>query len=189
MSRKTVWVWVLWAIWIFQFFFSFAYGPNAYLPMVMTADIVDYQEWKTGKRTEGTQFAILSMSNKLSNALSVSLGILLIGAIGYSSSDYAAAVQGGTAAIHAYVTDDMQVKAWAIYFLVPGLCMLASSIPMFFYKIDKKTKDEMRAELARRRLAIDTGAGVVLEGDDIDAVETAEQVEPTEQDAPENEQE
>ena len=179
----------LWAIWIFQFFFSFAYGPNAYLPMVMTADIVDYQEWKTGKRTEGTQFAILSMSNKLSNALSVSLGILLIGAIGYSSSDYAAAVQGGTAAIHAYVTDDMQVKAWAIYFLVPGLCMLASSIPMFFYKIDKKTKDEMRAELARRRLAIDTGAGVVLESDGIDAVETAEQVEPTEQDTPENEQE
>ena len=73
--------------------------------------------------------------------------------IGYSSSDYAAAVQGGSEAIRAYVTDDMQVKAWAIYFLVPGLCMLASSIPMFFYKIDKKTKTEMRAELARRRLA------------------------------------
>ena len=143
----------LWAIWIFQAVFSIAYAPNGYLPMVMTADIVDYQEWKTGRRTEGAQFAILSMSNKLSNALSVSLGILLIGAIGYSSSDYATAVQGGTTAIHAYVTDDMQTKAWAIYFLVPGLCMLASSIPMFFYKIDKKTKTEMRAELARRRLA------------------------------------
>ena len=147
----------LWAIWIYQTFFSIAYAPNAYLPMVMTADIVDYQEWKTGKRTEGTQFAILSMSNKLSNALSVSLGILLIGAIGYSSQDYNAAIQGGTAAIHSYITDDMQVKAWAIYFLVPGLCMLASSIPMFFYKIDKKTKEEMRAELARRRAEAEQG--------------------------------
>lgn len=142
----------LWAIWIFQFFLSFAYGPNGYLPMVMTADIVDYQEWKTGKRTEGTQFAILSMSNKLSNALSVSVGILLIGAIGYSSGDYATAIEGGTQAIHSYVTSEMQTKAWAIYFLVPGLCMLASSIPMFFYKIDKKTKDAMRAELTRRRI-------------------------------------
>lgn len=148
----------LWAIWIYQFFLSFAYGPNGYLPMVMTADIVDYQEWKTGKRTEGTQFAILSMSNKLSNALSVSLGILLIGAIGYSSNDYATAVQGGTTAIHAYVTSGMQTKAWAIYFLVPGLCMLASSIPMFFYKIDKKTKEEMRAELARRRAEAENAA-------------------------------
>ncbi|MBO4380902.1 MAG: MFS transporter [Clostridia bacterium] len=172
----------LWAIWIYQFFFSVAYAPNAYLPMVMTADIVDYQEWKTGKRTEGTQFAILSMSNKLSNALSVSLGILLIGAIGYSSSDYNAAVQGGTAAIHAYVTDDMQVKAWAIYFLVPGLCMLASSIPMFFYKIDKKTKEEMRAELARRRAEAEQeqlaeGTEEVAE----DAVEAPEQEAPVEQ--------
>ena len=153
----------LWAIWIFQFFFSFAYGPNGYLPMVMTADIVDYQEWKTGRRTEGTQFAILSMSNKLSNALSVSLGILLIGAIGYSSNDYATAVQNGTAAIHSYVTADMQTKAWAIYFLVPGVCMLASSIPMLFYKIDKKTKEEMRAELARRRLAVEPGEAVEQE--------------------------
>ena len=83
----------------------------------------------------------------------MSLGILLIGAIGYSSQDYKTAVDAGTAAIHAYVTDDMQVKAWALYFLVPGLCMLASSIPMFFYKIDKKTKEEMRAELARRHAA------------------------------------
>ena len=41
----------IWAIWIYQFLLGFAYGPNGYLPMVMTADIVDYQEWKTGKRT------------------------------------------------------------------------------------------------------------------------------------------
>lgn len=178
----------LWAIWIFQFFFSFAYGPNAYLPMVMTADIVDYQEWKTGKRTEGTQFAILSMSNKLSNAISVSLGILLIGAIGYSSSDYAAAVQNGTEAIHAYVTNDMQVKAWAIYFLVPGLCMLASSIPMFFYKIDKKTKDEMRAELARRRLALETSAGAVeSDGAPLESAEAVEPIEQVEQEPTEQE--
>ena len=100
------------------------------------------------------------MSNKLSNALSVSLGILLIGAIGYSSGDYATAVQGGTEAVRSYVTSEMQVKAWAIYFLVPGLCMVASSIPMFFYKIDKKTKDLMRAELTQRRQAAEQSAAV-----------------------------
>lgn len=148
----------IWAIWIYQFFLGFAYGPNGYLPMVMTADIVDYQEWKTGKRTEGTQFAILSMSNKLSNALSVSLGILFIGAIGYDAAKYAEVshigVQGSQenlAAIASYVTDGMQNKAWIIYFLLPGLCMLASSLLMFFYKIDKKTKEQMREELAIRR--------------------------------------
>lgn len=148
----------IWAIWIYQFFLGFAYGPNGYLPMVMTADIVDYQEWKTGKRTEGTQFAILSMSNKLSNALSVSLGILFIGAIGYDAAKYAEVSQFGVQgsaenlqAIASYVTDGMQNKAWIVYFLLPGLCMLASSLLMFFYKIDEKTKKQMREELAIRR--------------------------------------
>lgn len=139
----------IWAIFIYQFLLGFSYGPNGYLPMVMTADIVDYQEWKTGRRTEGTQYAILSMSNKLSNALSVSLGLLFIGAIGYSSQDYFATLSSG-AAISTYVTDAMQNKAWAIYFLLPGLCMLASSIVMFFYKIDEKTKKQMQEELAAR---------------------------------------
>lgn len=139
----------IWAIFIYQFFLGFSYGPNGYLPMVMTADIVDYQEWKTGKRTEGTQFAILSMSNKLSNALSVSLGLLFIGAIGYNSADYFATLKSG-AEIATYATNAMQNKAWAIYFLLPGLCMLASSIVMFFYKIDEKTKKQMREELALR---------------------------------------
>ncbi len=142
----------LWAIWIYQFIFSISYAPNGYLPVVMTSDIVDYQEWKTGKRTEGTQFAILSMSNKLSNALSVSIGIFLMGAIGFNANTANGIYQSG-GDISTYITDSMQNKTWIIYFLIPGLCMLASSIVMFFYKIDEKTKKQMRAELAERRAA------------------------------------
>lgn len=111
----------IWAIWIYQFFLGFAYGPNGYLPMVMTADIVDYQEWKTGKRTEGTQFAILSMSNKLSNALSVSLGLLFIGAIGYSANNYADAVKVGVEIIDKKeVIVDAVAHTNAIHAAVPG---------------------------------------------------------------------
>lgn len=144
----------IWAILVYQFFLGVAYGPNGFLPMVMTSDIVDYQEWKTGKRTEGTQFAILSMSNKLSNALSVSAGIFLIGLIGFNASTANSIYDGTSTAytsIEQYITNDMQNKAWIIYFLIPGLCMLASSIVMFFYKIDEKTKKQMREELALRR--------------------------------------
>ncbi len=145
----------LWAILIYQFLMGFSYGPNGYLPMVMTSDIVDYQEWRTGKRTEGTQFAILSMSNKLSNALSVSIGILLVGAIGYSGEAFAAHAAAGTTA--QYVDKPMQDKLWAIYFLSQGICMALSCIPMLFYKIDEKTKIQMRKELAERRAAVAEG--------------------------------
>lgn len=157
----------LWAILVYMFFLGFAYGPNGYLPMVMTSDIVDYQEWKTGKRTEGTQFAILSMSNKLSNALSVSIGILLVGAIGYSSNTYATYIVDGqiSSNISTYITNGMQNKLWIIFFLSQGICMLMSCIPMLWYKIDDKTKKEMRAALAERR-AIAAAENGVLEGED-----------------------
>lgn len=143
-----------WAILIYQFVFGFAFGPNGFLPMVMTSDIVDYQEWKTGKRTEGTQFAILSMANKLSNALSVSVGIFLMGAIGFSADKASNIIETAPDTISTYITNSMQNKAWIIYYFLPGLCMLVSCIPMLFYKIDKKTKEQMRVELAQRhRLA------------------------------------
>jgi Na+/melibiose symporter-like transporter len=45
----------------------------------------------------------------------------------------------------------MQNKAWIVYFLLPGLCMIVSAIPMLFYKIDEPTKKLMREELALRR--------------------------------------
>lgn len=149
----------IWAILVYQFFLGFAYGPNGFLPMVMVADIVDYQEWKTGRRTEGTQFAVLSLANKLSNALSIAIGIFLIGAIGFNAATAKGIIDGNSQLIAQYgnlagfITDDMQNKAWVVYFFLPGLSMLASAIPMFFYKIDKKTKIQMRADLAERRAA------------------------------------
>lgn len=155
----------LWAILVYQFLLGFAYGPNGYLPMVMTSDIVDYQEWKTGKRTEGTQFAILSLSNKISNAFSVAFGIFMIGAIGFSSDAYYRYIEanGGTSGISSLITDKMQTGAWAIYFLIPGLCMLLSCIPMIWYKIDKKTKIQMRADLDARRSAVSSAEIDTLE--------------------------
>jgi len=127
----------VWAILAYQFIIGFSFGPNGYLPMVMVSDIVDYREWQTGKRTEGTQFAVLSLSNKISNALSVAVGIFIVGAAGYEKG--------------VLITEKMQTIIFAAYVLIPGVCMLLSMIPMFFYKIDFKTKELMRKELVERR--------------------------------------
>ncbi|MGN1097249.1 MAG: MFS transporter, partial [Christensenellales bacterium] len=130
----------LWAILVYQFLVGFSFGPNGYLPMVMVSDIVDYREWQTGVRTEGTQFAVLSLSNKISNALSVAVGIFIVGAAGY---------QGGM--FGSQISDKMQNIVFAAYLFIPGLCMLLSMIPMFWYKIDAKTKETMHKELIERR--------------------------------------
>lgn len=130
----------LWAILVYQFLVGFSFGPNGYLPMVMVSDIVDYREWQTGVRTEGTQFAVLSLSNKISNALSVAVGIFIVGAAGY---------QGGM--FGSQISDKIQNIVFAAYLFIPGLCMLLSMIPMFWYKIDAKTKEVMHRELVERR--------------------------------------
>lgn len=128
------------AILIYQLFMGLSFGPNGYLPMVMVSDIVDYREWQTGKRTEGTQFAVLSLSNKISNALSVAVGIFIVGA-----SQYYGGINPSL------ITNKMQNIVFAAYIFIPGICMILSMIPMFFYKIDFATKNEMHAFLAEKR--------------------------------------
>jgi sugar (glycoside-pentoside-hexuronide) transporter len=131
------------AILIYQFFIGFGFGPIGYLPMVMVSDIVDYREWQTGVRSEGTQFAVLSLSNKISNALSVAIGIFIVGAAGYNAD----AVAHGLVTI----TSKMQTIVFSAFIFVPGLCMLLSMIPMFFYKINFKVKKQMYEDLAITR--------------------------------------
>ncbi len=130
----------LWAILIYQFFVGIMFGPHGYLPMVMVSDIVDYREWQTGKRTEGTQFAVLSLSIKISNALSVAVGIFIVGASGYF----------GGIAVDA-ISVKMQNIVFAAFLFIPGVCSFLAALPVFFYKIDKNVKEQMRSEIVQRR--------------------------------------
>ena len=121
------------AILIYQFVIGFMFGTHTYSPLVMLSDIVDYREMKTGKRTEGTQYAILSLSVKLSNAFSVACGIFLVGLSGYTGS-----------MTYADVTPHMQNVVMAAYWLIPGVSTMLSAIPVFFYVIDDKVKAQIR---------------------------------------------
>ena len=127
----------VWAHWVMLALIGFMFGPHGYLPMVMTSDICDYNEWKTGERHEGVCFAILSMSNKISNALSVAVGILFVGISGYNAT--------------AEITPKMQNIIYVAYVGLPGIACLLSMIPMLFYKIDAATKAQMHAELSETR--------------------------------------
>lgn len=130
----------LYAILIYQFFVGIMFITHGYLPMVMVSDVVDYREWKTGRRTEGTQFAVLSLSIKISNALSVAIGIFIVGASGYF---------GGIATY--LITERMQNILFAAFIFIPGICTLLSALPVFFYKIDGKVKEQMQKELGEKR--------------------------------------
>ncbi len=125
-----------WFVFICQFFIGLMFGTHGYTPLVMVADIVDYQEMKTGKRTEGIQYAVLSLGMKLANALSVAVSVFIVGASGYTGSvTYADSVANPA----------MANTIMSAYWLIPGICCLLACVPIFFYKIDDKTKKEIKA--------------------------------------------
>ena len=128
----------LYTIALMQFGYGFVIAADTYVPLVMTADIVDYGQWKTGTRREGTDFAILSMAIKLNNALCVAVGLLMVAVSGYTNVVYNAGV----------IPVRMQNILIFAYFGFSGVTGLISTIPMLFYKIDKTTKTQMRAALA-----------------------------------------
>ena len=77
--------------WIFGIFnIGFAYSLS------MVADSVDYMEWKTGVRTDGTAYATYGLATKVGNAIGGSVGILLLKAFGYvaNAEQTASAMKG-----------------------------------------------------------------------------------------------
>ncbi len=134
------WFHSLWGILAGQFVINFMFGPHGFAPLVMLSDTVDYREMTTGRRTEGIQYSVLSLSFKLANAFSVAVGIFTVGLSGYV----------GTMTF-AEVTPHMQNIVMAAYWFIPGICTGLSMIPMLFYKLDRKDiRDAMNEFIANR---------------------------------------
>lgn len=134
------WFRSLWGILLGQFVINFMFGPHGFAPLIMLSDSVDYREMTTGKRTEGIQYSVLSLSIKIANAFSVAVGIFIVGLSGYV----------GTMTF-AEVTPHMKNVVMAAYWFIPGLCTGLSMIPMLFYKLDRKEiKQQIRDFIAKR---------------------------------------
>lgn len=106
------------------------------------ADIIDYQEVKTGAREDGTVYAIYSMARKVGQALAGGLGGWALGWIGYDSL---IAKNGGT---------QSQGTIDGIYMLstvVPGaLYLVVAVVLLLWYPLSKKAVAENTAILAER---------------------------------------
>ena len=121
--------------------FGLGMGVYTCVSWALMADAIDYNEWKTGKREEGTVYSLHSFFRKLAQGVGPSVVLLLMGVLGYVSD----LGTGGQSAATAYN------MCW----LVAGL-YLFSAVMMFIgialiYNLDKKTMAKMTAELAARK--------------------------------------
>ena len=128
------------------FLIGLQFGAVTLMPMIMTADCVDYYEYETGKRMEGAAYSILTLTIKVCLALGTALGLVLVGISGYS--DTLKAIDAGSATGFDTKTKDIIFFA---YTALPGILALLSTIPMFKYDIVGEKKELISKTLGEKR--------------------------------------
>jgi glycoside/pentoside/hexuronide:cation symporter, GPH family len=120
-----------------EFLRALSYAPTIPLIWAIFADVADYAEWKTGRRTTGVIFATVMFALKAGLSFGVAIGGWLLAAYGYKANvaQTAQALTGIRLTVSLYP---------ALFFSLVAVCLC-------FYKIGKKLNIEIQDELAERR--------------------------------------
>ncbi len=129
-------------IMVFQFLISVCAGYVLPLLWSMFADIVDYQEWKNGRRASGLIFSSSSMSQKLGWALGASLTGWLLFWFGYNEDAAKAGVEQGLQTIFG---ERLMIS------ILPAISCLLALVGMAFYPLSEKKFLPISEELNERR--------------------------------------
>lgn len=121
-----------------QLVYSLGLGIYSTVSWAMMGDAIDYNEWKTGSREEGTVYSLHSFFRKLAQGIGPSLILIVMVALGYVGAD-----EGN--------------QAWEVAvrmrYLVAGTYLFSALLQFIglglVYNLDKKTLSKMNAELGR----------------------------------------
>lgn len=128
-------------IYVFNVIAKMAYAPAVPLLWTMIADAADYGEWKTGRRATGLYFSAAVFAQKAGWGIGAAITGWILSLSGFMPN----VVQSGEA-----ITGIKLLVS-----VIPGLLYMSCALFMIFYKIDKKTTDQMRIELEAKRKAED----------------------------------
>ena len=136
-----------------QLIMALGLGIYSTVSWAMMGDAIDYNEWKTGNREEGTVYSLHSFFRKLAQGIGPAVAVAIMGTMGYVNN----AIDPDTGAEYINVNmisweHTLQIRSLvAILFLVAGV-MLFIGLGLI-YNLDKKTLDKMNAELDERHAA------------------------------------
>lgn len=103
----------------------------------LTADTVDYSEWKYGNHSEGLVFSLTSFANKLATAICGAIAGYGLDIIGYKPNQ---------------VQTDATIFGFRVLLTWVPIALILISIPVFWnYELDNKTMKQMEKELNERR--------------------------------------
>jgi Na+/melibiose symporter-like transporter len=116
---------------------ALSYAPTIPLIWAMFADVADYAEWKTGRRTTGVVFATILFGLKTGLSLGGALEGWLLSGYGYRAN--------ATQTEHAL----MGIRLTASVY--PAVCLCVVVGCLVFYRITRSVNEQMATELEQRR--------------------------------------
>ena len=136
-----------------QLIMALGMGIYSTVSWAMMGDAIDYNEWKTGKREEGTVYSLHSFFRKLAQGVGPALALTIMQTMGYVNNS-APDANGNFTAI------DVNLLSWEFAVQLRGLIAvlyLVAAVMMFVglglvYNLDKKTLNKMQTELEARKV-------------------------------------
>ena len=136
---------------VFLVLYGVPLGIFNVITYTLVADAVDYNEYKTGKRTEGVCFAAQTLISKANAGISTFAVSVMLKLIDFKSP--VEEIVDGVAKTTYFLDQGEAVSTglFAMLTILPCAGFLLAAIPMFFNTYTGKKKEIIQAELKERR--------------------------------------
>ncbi len=127
----------VWAYGALVFVSGIGFGATLALPSAIQADVIDYDELKTGRRREGQYVGLWSIAKKMTAAIGVGVGLAVLGAVGYTPN--------------APQSESVLMALRVLYAFVPSICNLLAIVIALYYPISGNVHGRIRDAIGRRQ--------------------------------------
>ena len=119
-------------------------GQTAFTMLIwaLVSDCLDYSEWKTGFRSDGSMYSMYTFSRKIGSTIASTGLAFSLGLVGYVSGENVVQTAEAVKGIY-YVCNAIPTLCYGLILVGIGL----------IFNLDKKKTDQMYAEMAERRAA------------------------------------
>lgn len=117
-------------------------GQTAFTMLIwaLVSDCLDYSEWKTGFRSDGSMYSMYTFSRKIGSTIASSGLAFSLGLVGYVSGENVVQTAEAVKGIY-YVCNAIPTLCYGLILIGIGL----------IFNLDKKKTDQMYAEMAAKR--------------------------------------
>jgi GPH family glycoside/pentoside/hexuronide:cation symporter len=126
----------VWIYGVLVFISGIGLGATLAIPSAMQADVIDYDELRSGQRREGHYVGLWAISKKLAAALGVGVALYVLGLSGYTPN--------------VTQTDEVVLTLRILYALVPSLCNVVAILIALTYPIDRKSHEKIKQAITAR---------------------------------------